>query len=155
MASPESAEGPEAGPPAAFTPYRWFPARCLEVVDADTLRVDLDLGLRIYRTETIRLAGLNAPERATPDGRRATEYVVAWLRERDALPGQDGVRADAWPLVVGTLRPDKYGRVSGAVWAAKDRACLNQDLVRVGLAAVWEGRGPKPGPKLELSGGSE
>lgn len=138
---------PEPGAPPAFAPYRWFPARCLEVVDADTLRVDLDLGLRVYRTETIRLVGLNAPERQTPAGKRAIEYVTGWLRERDALPGQEGVRPDAWPLAVGTLKPDKYGgRVDGVVRAVKDRACLNDDLVQAGLAAVWDGRGPKPLP---------
>ena len=39
-----------------------YPAEVSKVYDGDTITVTVDLGLGVYKTETIRLYGLNAPE---------------------------------------------------------------------------------------------
>lgn len=52
------------------------PATVVRVIDADTIVVDLDLGWRVYRNrEHIRVAGINAPERGTTEGRAATQWA--------------------------------------------------------------------------------
>lgn len=51
-------------------------------VDADTVVLEVDLGFRVYRTMTVRLAGVDAPElrRGTPEerarGRSARDFAV-------------------------------------------------------------------------------
>lgn len=39
-----------------------YQAKVLRVIDGDTLEVELDLGLRCYRRERIRILGMDAPE---------------------------------------------------------------------------------------------
>src|SRR5436190_17061357 len=53
--------------------YRAYGLRC---IDGDTLEVLIDCGLSIYRTETVRVAGVNTPElhaRDAEDRIRAVE----------------------------------------------------------------------------------
>lgn len=45
----------------AWPLYR-YRATVLRVIDGDTVRVRLSMGLDLYKDETIRLAGINAPE---------------------------------------------------------------------------------------------
>lgn len=62
------------------------PATVVRVIDGDTIVVDLDLGWRVYRNaEHVRIAGINAPERGTPEGDAATGYARALLNVGDAV----------------------------------------------------------------------
>ena len=72
-----------------------------KVVDGDTLHLTVDLGCDTCINMTVRLAGINAPENSTPEGRSATAFVVAWV----ATHGPRG-------LIVRTTkdRREKYGR---------------------------------------------
>src|ERR671926_510114 len=57
-----------------------YPAKVRRIVDGDTYSVDLDLGFRIWaHDQHIRLAGLDAPEDETPEGKAAAEFVAALL----------------------------------------------------------------------------
>ncbi len=48
----------------------------VRVYDADTITVDLDMGMRIWqRGVRVRLAGVNAPELSTPEGQVARNAV--------------------------------------------------------------------------------
>lgn len=76
------------------------PATVVRVVDADTLECDLDLGWRITYRAKVRLAGVNAPEMSTPEGKAAR----AWVAE--VLIAQ---------VTVVSHSLDKYGRVLGEV----------------------------------------
>lgn len=49
------------------------------VIDGDTYVLDLDLGFHVKLTETIRLLGIDTPERGTAAGRRATAFVNEWF----------------------------------------------------------------------------
>ncbi len=55
-------------------------------VDGDTVRVSLDLGLRVYTEVALRIAGINAPEvyRGTPEDRQAG------IEARDFLARYEG-----------------------------------------------------------------
>lgn len=53
------------------------------VVDADTVYISLDLGLRTYRTASLRIAGINAPElyRGTEDERERGALARDYVRQ--------------------------------------------------------------------------
>lgn len=74
-----------------------YGAKVIEVVDGDTLKLDIDLGMRVHVQETVRLARINAPEMDTLAGIQAKAFVV------DAL-------AKASNITVSTSRSEKYGR---------------------------------------------
>lgn len=96
-----------------------YRARVLTVYDADTVRVDVDLGLSTWRhNEPLRLAGINAPELRGPEataGRTARTFLLQLLGE---LPA---------PVLLHTLRDSrgKYGRYLGVLFA-RDFATVNQ-----------------------------
>lgn len=52
-----------------------YKAQIVNVVDADTIDVLLDLGLGIFIKERIRIYGIDAPERFTDEGKAATQFV--------------------------------------------------------------------------------
>lgn len=84
-------------------PRKWsVPATVLEVVDGDTVRLDLDLGWHIRLTARCRIAGINAPEMNVPEGKAAKAYAQTLLK-----PGDE----------VGFLSTslDKYGRPLGEI----------------------------------------
>ncbi len=82
---------------------KWIvPGTVLEVVDGDTLRMQLDLGWHITYTTRVRIAHINAPELSTPEGIRARAYAQTLL--------EPGVECT---LISTGL--DKYGRPLGIV----------------------------------------
>jgi endonuclease YncB( thermonuclease family) len=78
------------------------PATVLRVVDADTLWLRLDLGWRIYRDENCRIAGIDAPEKNTPEGRAAHRHAETLAPAGTAVTFASRVL-------------DRYGRSLGAV----------------------------------------
>lgn len=112
-----------------------YAARLIRLVDADTLILDIDLGMNIWlNSQRIRLAGLNAPELATDEGKAAAAWVRDWLT-RHAYSGTVTIRTQK-------DRSDNYGRLLATV-AAQDGAVLNSELLAAGHADVW----PKPSPR--------
>lgn len=62
-----------------LAPVYRYRARCLRIIDADTLDVEVDLGFRTHIRTPLRLLGLNAPERTTEAGRSAIGWVALWM----------------------------------------------------------------------------
>lgn len=58
-----------------MTPAYRYRATVHRVVDADTYELVIDLGFRVYARQTIRLRGVDCPERNTPEGKAATTWV--------------------------------------------------------------------------------
>jgi len=110
-----------------------YRAAISRVVDADTFVVELDLGFNTYRIETLRLAGLDAPERNTPEGAEAKGAVASWIADlSDAV----------YPVLVTTAKTDKYGRYVATVSnAAEPLPTLNDYLLQGGWAQ------PYPAPR--------
>jgi len=67
------------------------------VIDGDTLQVRIDLGFSVWKSEKIRLRGVDTPELGTPAGRRAKEFVKKTL-------------AGCGTVVVKTYKTDAYAR---------------------------------------------
>lgn len=53
-----------------------YKALVVDVIDADTLRLNVDLGFRVSTIIEGRLNGVDAPELSTPEGKAARQAVV-------------------------------------------------------------------------------
>lgn len=65
-----------------------YKAIILEVTDGDTVKAHIDLGLRSYRTEPLRLFGINAPEKrgATKSkGEEAKAFLASLIEGKEVL----------------------------------------------------------------------
>lgn len=126
-ARPDSPVDPGAaavGPLGTIPAAAGGPYRVLEVIDGDTIRVRTDAG-----TTTVRLIGIDTPEKAGPYtkeecfGREATSRTRALLEGRrvalEADPTQDA--------------QDRYGRLLAYVWR-EDGLLVNEALIAEGYA---------------------
>lgn len=119
-------------------------ARCVNVVDGDTLDVELvedaAFGARITHRVRLRLNRINAADSKTDRGRQATELLRMTL-------------VHASDLTVTTLEPYKFGgpKWSPGQWMAEvtlpPTMNLSDRLVEMGLAVYWDGVGPRPADK--------
>jgi micrococcal nuclease len=97
-----------------------YAARLVRVVDADTLVLDLDLGFYQWRlNRSYRLARINAPELATPEGVLAKAALVDRLSDTDHY-------------LVATQKADSFDRWIVELYA--DGANLSDWLVANGHA---------------------
>jgi micrococcal nuclease len=118
-----------------------YRAQLERVVDGDTLHVRCDLGLRLTYAMDVRLRGCNADEKTTPSGQAAITFAISWLA--------NNADADGWLTVTTHRNPeDPYGRWMADVTNLDGSKSLAVDLIAAGLAVVWDGKGPKPVPKL-------
>ena len=97
----ESAQDQPKGKPLKLprptNPSYLYKAEVRDVVDADTLLLDIDLGFEVIRRQRIRLARIDAPARDTPEGAAGRRYV----REQLAV---------ARTVIVNTRQADLHGR---------------------------------------------
>lgn len=85
-----------------------------DVLDGDTIKVS-----RNHRKVTIRLNGIDAPEKGQAYGHKSGEFVA--------------LHAFGQTVTVQTFGLDKYGRTIGDVYLP-DGTLLNKELVKAGLA---------------------
>ncbi len=123
---------------------RTYPARLVRVIDGDTFVVRLDLGMSVYADHTIRLHGIDAPERSDDD-----RWADARFRA-GALMTFVGSKITDWPLLVstsqtpaGTDMREKYGRLLARITLADGRD-LATVLLQEGHALPWTGQGKHP-----------
>lgn len=107
--------------------YR-YACRLVRVIDGDTIVVEVDLGFNQWmHNQHVRLFGINTPELIGKDrlaALKAKQFVESWAKERQ--------------LYLHSRRYDereKYGRILASVFR-DDGACLNDDLLRAGLAGA-------------------
>jgi endonuclease YncB( thermonuclease family) len=105
-----------------------YAATLLAVVDGDTMHLDVDLGCDIHDRLTVRLAHVNAPERNTPAGQQAIDYVTAWFAVNPALT-----------IRTTKDRKEKYGRYLAEVRGDPTKPSLNSMLLNDGHAVPYEG----------------
>ena len=131
----ESAKKQKPGKPPTLPrptdPSYLYKAEVRDVIDADTLLLDIDLGFEVIRRQSIRLARIDAPPRDTNEGAAGRRFV----REQLAV---------ARTVVVNTHKYDIHRRYVGHVFYAFnnqgiERAFLkgrylNQELIDKGFA---------------------
>jgi len=101
-------------------------ATVVGVIDGDSVKVNVDLGYRVWHSTTIRLAGIDAPERGEDGWATAREYLGRYLP-----PGL--------LVTVKTTGPDKYsGRFVGDVILA-DGSSVCALMLTSGLAVPYDG----------------
>jgi hypothetical protein len=104
-----------------------YRAALIQVIDGDTLRLEIDLGFHVHTQQDIRLLAVSAPETNQPGGNEARAWVTQWLDLSAAL---------RWPLLVITAisriaEPDEkrtFTRYLGTVSDIHDGRILNTDL---------------------------
>lgn len=109
-----------------------FKGTVLDVVDGDTLVLDIDCGFDIKKKQRIRLSGINTPEINTTEGQEAATFVRNQLAQ---VPF----------VVVRTTKVDINGRFLGDVFYSheskseidgvyRDGRYLNQEIIDKGLS---------------------
>ena len=111
------------------TPYVYH-AKLVDVIDGDTLRLELDVGFEIKWTVTVRLEKINAPEMNTAAGKRAKQFIARKLKGTH--------------LVIETKKRGKYGRYLAKVFYHRTRkdyreilqygSLINDDMIQAGHA---------------------
>ncbi len=92
-------------------------------VDADTVDLLVDLGFRVFVHLRVRLARVDAPERAEPAHVAALEHV-------------SGLAPAGASVLLSSQHGDRYGRWVGEIETAAG-ANLSSELLRLGLAQVY------------------
>ena len=101
-----------------------YNAKVVKIVDGDTVDVLVDLGFEVYKKVRCRLAGINAPEMSTAEGKVAKEFLVTTLPLNT-------------PVVIISREYDKYGRSVATIFAGEVN--INQFMVDTNHAVVYKG----------------
>lgn len=86
-----------------------YPAQVLAVVDGDTLDIMADKGTDDFKKMRIRLNRINCPEKNTPEGMKAKQWLA------HLLTNPDGTFKDIYVFTVKDKK-EKYGRYLGEFW---------------------------------------
>ena len=112
------------------TMYEYHVKKVTNVVDGDTIDVEIDLGFDISFSSRVRLAGIDTPESRTKDkiekalGLEAKEYVKSKIK-------------DAKEVVIKTEKMDsseKYGRILGWLYLDGSTVSVNEQMIADGYA---------------------
>lgn len=126
-----------------------YEARCVGVKDGDTFvchyqEVSRVPGFRITTetdpTVSVRLLGIQCPEKKDPGGKEATAFAVAWFQGHFHDPDS----SESHGLWIDEVGYDHFGRLLAIVSCMADGSNLNTELLRNGHATVY-----RAGPDLE------
>ena len=110
--------------------YEYHVKKVTNVVDGDTIDVEIDLGFDISFSSRVRLAGIDTPESRTTNkaekvlGLEAKEYVKSKVKE-------------AKDVVIKTEKMDsseKYGRILGWLFLDGSKISVNEQMIADGYA---------------------
>jgi len=108
-----------------------YNAKCLRVVDGDTVDAQIDLGFDTHKVIRIRLVGINAPESRTRDleektrGLAAKQFVIDMLKKHKN------------EFILHSQGVGKYGRCLGEIYLGDSN--LNDQLIQEGHATLYDG----------------
>lgn len=96
-----------AGEAEVKVSVRFYPCRVDRVIDGDTVAVTVDHGFKVYTSQIVRLIGINAPERKTPEGIKASKFTADWVAAHSVSNG----KMIEWPFTLAAMSmTDRYGR---------------------------------------------
>jgi len=110
--------------------FEYYVKKVTNVVDGDTIDVDIDLGFSISYSQRVRLAGIDTPESRTSD---KAEKVLG-LESKEFLKSKI---KDAKTVVIKTEKMDsseKYGRILGWVYLDGSSVSINEQMIAEGYA---------------------
>lgn len=115
--------------------YEYRVNKLLDVIDGDTIDVQIDLGFDVSFTSRVRLNGIDTPESRTTDLNEKKYGLEAkeWLKHRLAV---------AKTIVIRTEKPDsseKYGRILGTLFIDGEATSINDQLIKGGYAWAYDG----------------
>ena len=126
-------------PPSRKSCYNFRVISIDKVVDGDTIDVTIDLGFDLYKTERVRVAGVDTPEKRT---RNLEEKALgldatAWIKDHleGAIDGDDD-------LIIRTELDGgvgKYGRLLGWLYIGDATVSLNEKMIDEGYAWAYDG----------------
>jgi endonuclease YncB( thermonuclease family) len=85
-----------------------YKATLVRVVDGDTLILLVDLGFKVYKEITVRLARINAPEMSTLAGKTSKEFLINALKTFNTK------------ITVSSTKLDCYGRSIAEVYVTNN-----------------------------------
>lgn len=111
--------------------------------DGDTMKIVLDLGYRVRFGITVRILGVDAPERGTAAGKLVRQCAERWL---------NGVSSRKYRLVWRSQDLDMYGRSLGDFLDAEHPTeTLSKFLLSRNMAKRYSGEGKRePWNQAEL-----
>ena len=126
-------------PPSRKSCYNFRVTKIKKVLDGDTIDVIIDLGFDLAKTERVRVAGVDTPEKRTRDLEEKALGLdaTAWLKEKldAAIKGDDELTVRT-ELVGGV---GKYGRLLGWLYIGDSDLSLNEQMITEGYAWEYDG----------------
>jgi micrococcal nuclease len=126
-------------PPSRKSCYNFRVTKIKKVLDGDTIDVVIDLGFDLAKTERVRIAGVDTPEKRTRNLEEKALGLDAtnWLKEKlnQTIKGDD-------ELVVRTELKGgvgKYGRLLGWLYVGDSDISLNEQMIEEGYAWAYDG----------------
>ena len=126
-------------PPSRKSCYNFRVTKIKKVLDGDTIDVIIDLGFDLAKTERVRIAGVDTPEKRTRDLEEKALGLAAtnWMKEKlnETIKGDEElvVRTE---LVGGT---GKYGRLLGWLYVGDSDISLNEQMITEVYALSYDG----------------
>ena len=126
-------------PPSRKSCYNFRVTKIKKVLDGDTIDVIIDLGFDLAKTERVRIAGVDTPEKRTRDleekalGLDATNWMKSKLEETIKGDEELIIRTE---LVGGV---GKYGRLLGWLYVGDSDISLNEQMITEGYAHAYDG----------------
>tara|TARA_Y100000114_G_C11732660_1_gene314447 strand:+ start:219 stop:563 length:345 start_codon:yes stop_codon:yes gene_type:complete len=108
-----------------------YNAKCLRVVDGDTVDAQIDLGFDTHKIIRIRLVGINAPESRTRDLEEKERGLAAKARVKQILKDNKN------EFILHSQGVGKYGRCLGEIYIGDSN--LNDQLIQEGHATSYDG----------------
>jgi micrococcal nuclease len=128
-------------------PYEYH-AKVTNVVDGDTIVVDIDLGFNVVLSnQSVRLLGVDTPESRTSD---KIEKVFGLASKEYAKEFVENCKKQ---IILRTHKSDdseKFGRLLGEIINPESKEVLNNSLIEEGFAVKYLGENKDNVKKLHL-----
>ena len=107
-----------------------YKATVVRVIDGDTVKINIDLGFKIWWEVNARLYGINTPEITSSDS-------VTRQKALDAKSYVESVLKPGDTVIVKSKTLDKYGRPLCEIFYSKNEIHLNSELIDKGHAVIY------------------
>lgn len=119
--------------------YQYRIKKILNVIDGDTIEIEIDLGFDIYTVQKVRLSKINAPETLkakTLEEKERGELSKKWLEQELSKEG-------IWTIHTTKDknyrdRKDKYRRILGTLYFNNETISINQKMLNEGMAILYK-----------------